>query len=86
MIDNLVTRNAKQLGEALRRLRKQKSMTQTEVGQRTNLRQATVSTVEAGDPGTQLKTLFDVLVALDLELVVRQRPKAGPTSLEDLFS
>jgi HTH-type transcriptional regulator/antitoxin HipB len=60
-------------------------MTQTDVANRTNLRQATISNVERGDPGTQLKTLFDVLVALNLELVVRERSKPSSTSLENLF-
>jgi HTH-type transcriptional regulator/antitoxin HipB len=49
------------------------------------LRTATISTVESGEPGTQLRTLFDVLTALEMELVIRPRTKASTDKIEDLF-
>ncbi len=58
---------------------------QTELGEKTGLRQATVSTLETGQPGTALRTLCDVMAALDLELVVRLRTKAAPDRIEDIF-
>jgi HTH-type transcriptional regulator/antitoxin HipB len=60
-------------------------MKQMDVGEKTNLRQATISALEAGEPGTQLRTLFDVLTALDLELVIRPRTKASTEKIEDMF-
>ena len=55
-----------------------------ELGAKTNLRQATISALEKGEPGTQLRTLIDVMTALGLEMVVRDRSKAAG-KIEDIF-
>jgi HTH-type transcriptional regulator/antitoxin HipB len=80
-----IVRTSTQLGAALRRQRKQLGLSQEALGGKIHLRQATISHVEAGDPGTKLSTLFDALSALDLELVVRPRTKGKPTDIEDIF-
>jgi len=80
-----IARTPKQIGAAIRRHRRARHLNQQALGQRTNLRQATISGVEAGEPGTELRTLFDVLTALDLELVVRARTKGSKEKIEDLF-
>ena len=80
-----IARTAAQLGAALRRRRRSLTMTQTDVGMRTHLRQATISRLENGEPKTQLQTLVHVLAALDLELVVRPRTKARISRIEDIF-
>jgi HTH-type transcriptional regulator/antitoxin HipB len=80
-----IARTPKQVGDAVRRRRRLKGMKQMDVGEKTNLRQATISALEAGEPGTQLRTLFDVLTALDLELVIRPRTKASTEKIEDMF-
>jgi len=49
------------------------------------LRQATISKLETGEPGTRLSTLFDVLTALDLELVIRPRTKSSSRDIEENF-
>ena len=49
------------------------------------MRQATISSLENGDPGTQLKTLTEVLAALNLELVIRDRTTSAFNSIEDIF-
>ena len=82
----LVARTPQQIGEALRRARKAKGMTQKDVSQRTNLRIATISSLENGDPGTQLRTVMSVLSALDLEFTVRERGQSDDASIEDIFS
>jgi HTH-type transcriptional regulator/antitoxin HipB len=79
-----IARTPKQVGEAVRRRRRSLRMTQKDLAEKTNLRQATISDVEAGEPGTQLRTLFDTLTALDMEVVVRPRTKAT-NEIEDLF-
>jgi len=84
MIDQ-IARTPKQVGEAVRRRRRSLGMTQKDLAGKTNLRQATISDVEAGEPGTQLRTLFDVLTALDMEVVARPRTKASTDKIEDLF-
>jgi HTH-type transcriptional regulator/antitoxin HipB len=79
-----IARTPKQVGEAVRR-RRSLGMTQKDLAGKTSLRQATISDVEAGEPGTQLRTLFDVLTALDMEVVARPRTKASTGKIEELF-
>jgi len=80
-----IARTPKQVGNAVRRHRRMKGMRQEDLGAKTRLRQATISGLEAGEPGTQLRTLFAVLTALDLELVIRPRTKISNEKIEDLF-
>ena len=79
-----IVRTPPQMGAAIRRQRKLKGLTQTQLGERTKLRQATISQLEKGEGGVQLKTLTDVLAALNLELVVQERSTAS-RDIEDLF-
>lgn len=79
-----IARTPKQVGDAVRRRRRSLGMTQKDIAGKTNLRQATISGVEAGESGT-LRTLFDLLTALDMEVVVRPRTKASTDKIEDLF-
>jgi HTH-type transcriptional regulator/antitoxin HipB len=80
-----IARNPKQAGEAVRRRRRALGMTQMDIAEKTSLRPATISGVEAGKAGTELRTLFDILTALDMELVVRPRSKESTDTIEDLF-
>jgi HTH-type transcriptional regulator/antitoxin HipB len=80
-----IARTPKQIGDAIRRRRRRLGLTQTNLGDKTKLRQATVSAVEAGASGTALRTLCEVMAALDLEFVVRPRTKAPANEIEDLF-
>lgn len=66
-------RSPSQMGSALLRFRKLASWTQQEIGSSAGIKQAMVSQIEAGSPGTSLATLFKLLAALDLELVLRKR-------------
>jgi len=79
-----IARTPKQLGAAIRRRRRQLKLSQAALGSRAHLRQATISALENGEPGTQLRTLVDVLAALGLELVVQERSKAG-LGIAELF-
>jgi HTH-type transcriptional regulator / antitoxin HipB len=80
-----VARTEKQLGAILRRARKQAGLTQSDLGSHIHLRQGTVSRLEAGEPAVQMHTLMQALAALDLELVIRPRTKAGASDIEELF-
>ena len=60
-------------GKVLRRHRKDPGLTQSQVGQKFNIPQKTVSNIKAGRPGVQLATLFKLLSALNLEITLRQR-------------
>jgi HTH-type transcriptional regulator/antitoxin HipB len=80
-----IARNEKQLGAILRRARKQKGITQENLGQLTHLRQGTISRLEAGAPAVQLRTLMETLSALKLELVVLPRSRASAADIESAF-
>jgi HTH-type transcriptional regulator/antitoxin HipB len=80
----LASRTPNQLGAELRRQRKQRNLTQGELGLRIRKRQATISHLESEGSGT-LETLFAVLSALDLELAIRPRSKSGRTKLGEIF-
>ena len=72
-LENQPLRNPKQLGTALRRARKHNNLTQTELAARAGLRQASISDLERGAAGVRLATVFQVLAALGLELVMQDR-------------
>lgn len=80
-----IARTSTQLGAALRRQRKSLGLSQAQLGQRINLRQATVSALEGGEVDTKLTTLLDALAALDLELIVRPRSTGSAADIEALF-
>lgn len=82
---NQIARTPKQIGEIARRRRQALKQTQVQMGKQVRLRQATISKLETGEPGTRLSTLFDVLAALDLELVIRSRTKSSPRDIEENF-
>lgn len=79
-----LVRTSKQLGAAIRRQRRILKLTQQELGDKIRLRQATISALENGKPGTRMRTLLDVLTALGLEIVVRQR-STSEKDIEDIF-
>ncbi len=78
-------RTTKQIGNAIRRERRKNHLTQKQLGSKVNLRQATVSKLEAGEPATQIRTLMDVLSALNLEIVIQPRTTSPYTEIEDIF-
>ncbi|MDR3490416.1 MAG: XRE family transcriptional regulator [Gammaproteobacteria bacterium] len=63
----------KSLASAITRQRKAKKLSQTEAGSIFNIEQSTFSSIENGAPGTRLETLFRILAALDLEMVIRPK-------------
>jgi HTH-type transcriptional regulator / antitoxin HipB len=81
----IIARTPKQLGASIHRYRRQKNLTQADLGEKMHARQATVSKLEAGEPATQLRILMDALTALDLEVVIRPRTKVSAQEIEDLF-
>lgn len=80
-----IARTPKQMGAIIQRHRRRLHLSQGAVGARIKHRQATLSRLEAGEPGTSLGTLLDVLAALNLEIVVRPRTKGSPEDIEVLF-
>lgn len=80
-----VARTEKQMGAALRRVRKRLGLTQAELGEKIHLRQGTISRLENGEPAVQLRSLMETLAALGLELVVRPRTSIAAAEIEDIF-
>lgn len=78
-------RTAKQIGAIIRRVRRNAGLTQTDLGKRIGLRQATISRLEKGEDETKLSTLLDVLSALGLEIIIDKRGKASIRNLGDMF-
>lgn len=77
----LIARDSRQMGAAIRRNRKKRNLTQSALAKLMGSRQATISTLEKGEPAT-IGTLIDALTALDLEIVIRPR---STKSLEDIL-
>jgi HTH-type transcriptional regulator/antitoxin HipB len=77
-------RTQNQLGAELRRYRKKQNLTQDDLGRRTSKRQATISSLESAGSGT-LETLYAVLSALDVELVLRPRSKSDRAKIGNIF-
>jgi HTH-type transcriptional regulator / antitoxin HipB len=69
-----------QLGSVLRGFRRERSLTQKDVGSRVGLAQNAVSQIEAAPGRAGLARIFKVLAALELELVVRPRATSGRRS------
>ena len=69
-----VARTPAQLGPILRSLRAERGLTQQEAGTKVGLKQSTVSAIESHSGHTSVDTLYKLLSALGLELVVRDKP------------
>jgi len=68
-----VVYSPKSLGNVIRRQRRSKKLSQNTVGNAFKLNQTTVSSIEQGAPGTRLETLFRMLAALELEMIIRPK-------------
>lgn len=70
-------RTPQQLGQVLRARRTRLKLSQTDVGLKVGIKQDTVSTLEIHTPSSSIETLFKALSALGLEIVVREKSRAG---------
>jgi HTH-type transcriptional regulator/antitoxin HipB len=73
----------KSLGSALKRQRRLKKLSQNEAGAPFKLDQTTVSSLEQGAPGTRLETLFRMLAALNLEMIIRPKKNTSDENGEN---
>jgi len=55
------------------------------LGEKTGLRQETISWIETGIPATKLETILTVLAALDPEFQSVPRSKGDAAAIEDIF-
>jgi HTH-type transcriptional regulator/antitoxin HipB len=70
---NALARDAKQIGNAIRRARRQRTWSQKALGDQAGFRQETISLIENGNPAAKIETLLAVLAALDLEFQIAPR-------------
>lgn len=82
---NTLARTPQQIGNAIRRARKQLGIYQADLGDRAGLRQGTVSLIETGNPAARIDTVLALLAALDLEFQIVPRSKQSPSDIEDLL-
>lgn len=75
----ITARNSNQLIAAIKRHRKLRGETQVQLGESAGVPQTTVSKVEVGLIDPTLKTLFKLLSALDLEIVIQSRKEKDRT-------
>ncbi len=77
-----VARDPRQIGNLIRRARKNKGFSQKQLGDKAGLRQETISLIETGNPVTRIETLLAVLAALDLEFQISSRSKGWNKNIE----
>ena len=65
------------LGIAIKRQRKSKKLNQHTAGSPVNIDQTTVSSIEQGAHGTRIETIFRMLAALELEMVIRPKKSSA---------
>ena len=80
-----LARHPKQMGHTIRRARKKLKLSQAALGEKTGLRQETISLIETGNPATKLETLLAVLAALDLEIQIAPRSRHAAHDIEHLI-
>ena len=78
-----LARSPEQIGNAIRRARKKSGMSQSELGEKTGLRQGTISQIEKGHAAAKLETILAVLSVLGLEFQIRER--SAKSLLEEMM-
>lgn len=81
---NQIVRSPKQLGALIQQARVQRGMSQKDLADLIGTYQKTISSVENGNSGAKLETMFSLLAALDLDLELVPRRKGG-AELDEIF-
>lgn len=76
---NYTAHTPKQLGQVLKGQRKSQKLTQKDAARTVGLLAKTVSKLELTTETATIESLFKLLSALQLELVVRSKPQDSPT-------
>lgn len=80
-----LARTPQQIGNLVRRARKKRGLSQTQLAERVGVRQETISLIETGNPAARLETILAVLAALGLEFRIAARGKTSSADIEDIF-
>lgn len=81
---NQMVRSPKQLGTLIHQARVERGMSQKDLADLIGTYQKTISSVENGNPGVRLETMFSLLAALELDLELVPRRKGG-VELDEIF-
>lgn len=73
-----VARTPEQLGQILKSCRLERKLTQQAAGTKVGMKQSTVSVIESDAGHSSVETLYKLLSALQLELVLRDRNGERP--------
>jgi len=68
-----VVRTPEQLGQVLKSCRQQRGLTQSDVGSRVGIQQSRISQIELHGAPATIETLYKLLSALGLALVLRDK-------------
>lgn len=79
-----IARTPLQLGNSIREQRRKLGLTQEQLAEKVGVRQRTISDVESAG-AARVDTLLRMLVALDLELLVRPRTRGSASDIEAIF-
>ncbi len=79
-----IARTPLQLGNSIRERRRKLGLTQEQLAEKVGVRQRTISDVESAG-AARVDTLLRMLVALDLELLVRPRTRGSTSDIEAIF-
>ena len=74
---NELARDPRQIGNVIRRSRRQLHLSQKALGDQTGLRQETISLLENGNSAAKIETILAVLAGFDLELRIVPCSKGG---------
>lgn len=75
--------SSKSLGITIARQRRIRKQNQSEVGKPFKIEQSTISSIERGAQGTRIETIFRILAALDLEMVIQSKPQENKKIKEE---
>lgn len=80
-----LSRTPIQIGHVIRRKRQQLKLSQSELAERTGLRQSTISTLETSSQDSKISTLCAILPVLNLDIIFAERQPASMDDFEDIF-
>lgn len=80
-----LSRTPKQLGQVLRRARKDAGLSQKGLANRCGMWQETISKIESGSSGAKISTIMEICAALDLEIMVTERSKGSSDYLANML-
>ena len=80
-----IVRSPIQLGTLIRRARKDRGWSQSQLAGYSGLRQELVSKIETGHEGTKLSSIHALFAALDLDLVIERRNARSTKDIGDIF-